>query len=293
MNRFGLRFLVWWCWISGGILVAGVGWVIGFVLLRGLPALDLRLLFGSAPPWQALLGRAPVFNGLYPAVLGTVTLVVVAVGLAAPIGMATGIYLAEFARGRAKQVMSLFFDVLAGIPSIVIGLSGFSLSIFLHRAVSPRLGPCLLISALALALLVLPYLIRATQTALEALPAETRLTAVSLGADRIQNLCWVLLPNSLNGILSGVILAIGRCAEDTAVILLTGVVATAGVPRSLFDSYEALPFYIYYVSTQYADAADLERAFGAAVILLGVCLVLFAAAFVIRHLVGARALTRG
>lgn len=293
MNRFGIRSLVLWSWLSGLILVAGVGWVIGFVVLHGFPAIDLRLLFGSAPPWRALLGKVPVFNGLYPAVLGTVVLVVVAVGLAAPIGMAAGIYLAEFSRGRTKQALSLFFDVLAGIPSIVIGLFGFSLSIFLHRNVSPRLGPCLLISALALAILVLPYLIRATQTALEALPAEMRLTAVSLGADRIQNLWWVLLPNSLNGIVSGIILAIGRCAEDTAVILLTGVVATAGIPRSLFDSYEALPFYIYYVSTQYADAAELERGFGAALILLGVCLVLFAGALLIRHLVGDRALIHG
>ena len=140
-----------------------------------------------------------------------------------------------------KKLFGSLFDILAGIPSIVIGLFGFSLSIFLHKHFSDRFGPCLLISALSLAVLVIPYIVRSTQMSLEELSSDIRKTALALGATRLQNIAYVLIPNALSGISSGVFLAIGRCAEDTAVILLTGVVATAGVPSSLLSQYEALP----------------------------------------------------
>ena len=108
----------------------------------------------------------------------------------------------------------------------------------------------------------------------------------------MQNLFRVLLPQSLPGLLSGIILAIGRCAEDTAVIMLTGVVASAGVPQSLLSNYEALPFYIYYVSSQYADQRELATGYGASILLLLICLLLFCLAFVIRKGVTYRALYR-
>ncbi|MCG8333665.1 MAG: phosphate ABC transporter permease, partial [Proteobacteria bacterium] len=90
------------------------------------------------------------------------------------------------------------------------------------------------------------------------------------------------LPRSMNGIVSGIVLSIGRCAEDTAVIMLTGVVATAGIPKSLFGSYEALPFYIYYISSQYSDQQELQKGFGAALILLALCGMLLALALLIK-----------
>jgi phosphate transport system permease protein len=202
-------------------------------------------------------------------------LVLVSVAVALPVGLATGVYLAEYTRGRIKALLSLLFDVLAGIPSIVIGLCGFSLAIFLHHRLSRHIYPCLLISALALAFLVLPYLIRSTQTALESLPFHDRITAPALGATRLQNISHVLLPRALPSIASGIVLAIGRCAEDTAVIMLTGAVASAGVPKGLLHHYEALPFFIYYISSQYTDAAELSQGYGAAIILLVLCLILF------------------
>jgi phosphate transport system permease protein len=174
-----------------------------------------------------------------------------------------------------KKVVGGLFDILAGIPSIVVGLYGFSIAIFLHHHFSDRIGPCLLISALSLGVLVLPYIVRSTQTSLEELPAHIRYTAMALGATRLQNIAYVLIPNALSGISSGVILAIGRCAEDTAVILLTGVVATAGVPSSLLAQYEALPFYIYYISSQYTNPAELSNGYGACLVLLGICSLLF------------------
>jgi phosphate transport system permease protein len=141
----------------------------------------------------------------------------------------------------------------------------------------------LLISALSLAFLVLPYLIRSTQTALESLPARERITALALGAGRLQNIRLVLLPRALNGIVSGIILAIGRCAEDTAVIMLTGAVASAGMPASFLEAYEALPFTIYYLSSQYMDQQELLNGYGAAIILLVVCSGLFVLSFTIKR----------
>ena len=139
---------------------------------------------------------------------------------------------------------------------------------------------------------MLPYLIRTTQTALESLPAQSRMTALALGASRLQNILHVLLPQTLPAMMSGVILAIGRCAEDTAVIMLTGVVASTGVPRSLLSHYEALPFHIYYISSQYSDQQELVTGYGAAILLLFICLLLFFAAFLIKKGLAYQALYR-
>jgi phosphate transport system permease protein len=282
MNAGVQRAILAWSWIASLALVAAVAAVIGFIVIKSLPVLGLGLVFGATDPLAALLLKKPVFDGLLPAMAGTLVLVLTAVGLALPMGLATGIYLAEYARGPLKAALSLLFDILAGIPSIVVGLLGFSLAIFLHNHLSDRIYPCLLISALALAFLVLPYLIRSTQTALEGLPAKERITAPSLGATKLQNIRFVLVPRAMDGILSGVILAIGRSAEDTAVIMLTGVVATAGIPRSLLGAYEALPFYIYYIASQYTDRQELLKGYGAAVILLLLCGALFLFSFVLK-----------
>jgi phosphate transport system permease protein len=283
MNTKVQRVIVLWSWVSSLTLAAAVGSIIGFLIWKGVPALNLRLIFGQTDPLAALLLQQPVFNGLLPAIIGTLLLVVTAVGLALPVGLCAGVYLAEYCPGRLKGHLSLLFDILAGIPSIVVGLCGFSMAIFLHHHFSHRIYPCLLISALSLSFLVLPYLIRSTQSALESLPVGVRIAAPALGASRLQNICFVLLPGALDGITSGVILAIGRCAEDTAVIMLTGAVAMAGIPGSFFDSYEALPFFIYYISSQYMDQQELLSGYGAAIILLLLCGGLFFLSAVIKN----------
>ncbi len=269
-------------WVAGLTLLTAVFLLIGYLFFKGFQTIKLSLVFGDTPPLRAILLQERVFDGLFPAIAGTLVLVVLSIILALPLGVATGIYLAEYAEARMKRVLDAFFDVLAGIPSIVVGLFGFSFAVFLHKHYSDRIGPCLLISSLALSFLVLPYIIRTTQAALEGIPRDIRLTALALGATRFQNIFLVLVPKSLVGIMSGIILAIGRCAEDTAVIMLTGAVATAGLPRSIFSQYEALPFYIYYISSQYANPEELMRGYGASIILLILCAVLFSVAYGIR-----------
>jgi phosphate transport system permease protein len=245
-----------WAWFSATLLAAGVVSLLGYLLIKGAGALSPALFFGDTAPVDALLLRQQVFDGIFPATVGTLVLVSPSVGMAVPAGVAAGIYMAEFASGRIQSIFGLFFDILAGIPSILVGLFGFTVAVFLHHHFSGQIAPCLLISALSLAFLVLPYLIRTTQTTLENLPRQVRITAPALGASTLQNVFYVLLPQSMPGIVSGIILSIGRCAEDTAVIMLTGVVASAGIPASLLSGYEALPFYIYLVDNQWVDCVS-------------------------------------
>jgi len=280
------RSFTLFAWLACGLLLSVTACFAGYLIKHGWSSLGTELIFGTTNPMDAILLKRPVLDGLFPAVMGTILLVVLSVSIAIPLGFFTGIFMAEFATERIKRWFGFFYDILAGAPSILVGLFGFSISIFLHRHVSENLFPCLLISALALAFLILPYLIRSTQTSLENLPPDVRLTALALGATPLQNLFYVLIPRCLPGILSGIVLSIGRCAEDTAVIMLTGVAASAGLPKSLLGNYEALPFYIYTISSQYMDSQELAKGYGAAIILFAVCACLFLLSFMIRNMLG-------
>jgi phosphate transport system permease protein len=283
------RLLSVFSWLCALVLFAGVSIIIGFLILKGWRSLNLGLIFADTRPWDAILLKRQVFGGLFPAMVGTFLLILLSVGIALPLGLCAGIYLAEYASPKARHVFGFMVELLAGTPSIVVGLFGFSITIFLHHFYNSRIYPCLLISALSLAFLVLPYIIKTTQGAIKRIPLLTRLTAPGLGATKLQNVVLVLLPLALSDIISGVVLAIGRCAEDTAVIMLTGVVATAGVPKSLFSSFEALPFYIYYTASEYTDPAELVKGYGAALILLLICSVLFVFAHLIKTLIDRKA----
>lgn len=157
--------------------------LMAFLLWRGLPGWSLGF-FGDTPPFAALLDGAPVFDGLWPACLETLALVALAAVIAIPVGVASGIYLAEYASGRLRQVFSFCVDLLAGIPSILMGLFGFALILLLRKTVAPLTSTGLLLSALCLALLVLPYLISTTRLSMESLPQDLRLAGACLGLTR-------------------------------------------------------------------------------------------------------------
>ncbi len=255
----------WGAVLALGAILAGFVFFLG---QKGLPTLGPDLLFGSNPAWEALTGRLPVWDGIWPACVGTLLLVMLASLTAIPLGIAAGIYLAAYASRTEKKIYGFLVDLLAGMPSILMGLFGFALILFLRKTLLPAANTGLLLAAGCLAFLVLPYLILTTQTALEGLPPSLQLTGLSLGLTPWQNLSRILLPAATRGIMSGVILAVGRAAEDTAVILLTGVVANAGLPQSWTDKFEALPFAIYYLAAEHRNVAELNRGFGAAVVLL-------------------------
>jgi phosphate transport system permease protein len=255
-------------WGAPVLVLAALALLLGSLLANGLPALSARLFFGDAPALAALLGRVPVFEGIWPACVGTLCLVALSCSLAIPLGVASGVYMAEYAPPRLRAPMAFATDLLAGIPSILMGLFGFALILLLRQTLAPDAKTGLWLSAVCLAVLVLPYTINTTRAALEGLPRELRLAAPSLGLNRNQGVFSVLLPAASRGLMGGVVLSIGRAAEDTAVILLTGVVANAGLPRGLLDKYEALPFRIYYTAAEYQNPQQLAQGFATALVLL-------------------------
>ena len=269
MRKWFDRSFVWYSWLASMGLLAMVAVLIAFLLHRGAGTLSPQLLFGDTAWWPAVTGRQPVFDGLWPAIVGTLLLVAGASALAIPIGIGGGIYLAEFARGRLGRIFSLLVDILSGVPSIIMGLFGFTAILFLRRNLFPEATDGLLLAMVCIALLVLPYLIRTTESALRGIATPVRLTGPGLGLSHWQTIRHVLLPASSRGILSGAILAVGRAAEDTAVIMLTGVVANSGIPGGLTDKFEALPFNIFYLTAEHRTPEQLDLAFGASIILLG------------------------
>lgn len=245
-----------------------VGGLFVFLSVKGFPTLGAELFFGDTPAAAAVFGRQPVWDGLWPAFVGSLCLVGLTLCLALFPGVGCGVFLAEYASPRVKSLAGAAVDMLAGTPSIVMGLFGFTLILFLRRSVLPEANTCLLLAAGCLALLVLPVLIVSTREAIEAVPRDLKLTAISLGFTREQRIRHVQLPAAASGIWSGVVLALGRSAEDTAVIMLTGVVANAGLPAGVGAKFEALPFSIFYITAQYQTQEELVQAFGASLLLL-------------------------
>ncbi len=267
-SRYGDTCLRILSLLSSVVVTLSIACLLSILLWRGLPALNLELFFGSTPPWAAITGRMPVWEGIWPACAGTLALVVVTMLLVTGPGIGCGIYLAVYASPRMRNAVGFCMDLLAGVPSIVMGIFGFTLIIFLRHTIFPEASPGILLAGGCLSLLVLPSLTVTTHSAIEGLPPMLRLTGTTLGFSTAQTLRHVLLPQASRGILGGVMLAMGRAAEDTAVILLTGVVANGGVPSGLGTRFEALPFSIYYTAAQYQTPEELTRGFGAALVLL-------------------------
>ncbi|MDK2922035.1 MAG: phosphate transport system permease protein [Desulfonauticus sp.] len=262
-------------WCGLGYLLSGLAILGYFLATKGILALNKSLFWGDAPIYLAIVGKYPVWDGIWPAMVGTFMLVFISTLISVPLGIGCGIYLTFFLKGRLKAIFNFCLDLLAGIPSIVMGLFGFVLILFLRRTIFPRANTSLLLAGFCLALLVLPYIIRTTQNAFLSLSEEQRLIGPSLGFSYWQNFWFVLLPQASKGILSGIILAMGRTAEDTAVILLTGVVANAGMFQGLTDKFEALPFYIYYTAAEFRSPEDLQKGFASCIILLILTSMLF------------------
>lgn len=260
----------------------------GFIVYKGFAALSLKLIFDDVAAWDALLLKTRVFDGIFNAIIGSFLVVGLAMVFALPLGFLTGLYLFLYASKRIRAVLGFLCDILSSIPSIVIGLFGLSITIFLHKNHFASLYPSLLVSSLCLGVLVIPYIIKMTDLALMGIPKGLSGIGLTLGATRLQNLFYVQLPVASKEILSGIILAIGRAVEDTAVIMMTGAVAMAGIPGSWLHKYEALPFFIYHISSEYANQEQLNQGFGAAIVLLVLSLFLFFMAIVLHKMISKR-----
>lgn len=255
-------------WLSFFTVSFGILSLVIFLIIRGISSLNLRLIFGTVPILEAVTGARPVWDGIWPAMAGTLLLLFVTMAIVIVPGISCGLWLSCFASERGRSVVGECVNVLAGIPSIVMGLFGLEVIILLRRTFLPNGKTCLLLSAFCLAVLVMPALVTAVRSAADSVPHGLKVTAYALGMSEAQTVRHIIIPSAAPGILGGVILAMGRAMEDTAVIMLTGVVANAGLPTGLTGKFEALPFRIYYTSAQYTGAEELAQGFGTALLLL-------------------------
>jgi phosphate transport system permease protein len=185
-------------------------------------------------------------GGIFPAILGTLLLTLGAVLVALPLGVASAIYLSEYAReGNVVRIVRLGIQNLAGVPSVVFGLFGLGLFV-----VFLGWGTSLLAGAVTLGFLILPVIIGASEEALRQVPSTFREASLALGATQWQTIRKVVLPAALPGILTGSILGIGRAAGETAPIMFTAATFyTLNLPRSPLDPIMALPYHVYVLAT--------------------------------------------
>lgn len=250
--------------------------IVGYLFYEAWPILSLDFLF--TVPRQGM--RA---GGIWSPLLGTLYLVVISLVIATPIGVLAAIFLNEYARESwFTRVINLAVVNLAGVPSIVHALFGLgAFVLFAH------LGKSILAASLTLAIMTLPVIIASTKEALASVPMAFREACWNVGATRWQTIQHVVLPNSISGILTGVILQVSRAAGETAPIMFTGTVFFKAIPEDklfaygLFDQCMALSMHLFTISTQ---VPDLPKAlpYGTAVVLLGVVLFVNALAIALR-----------
>lgn len=241
------------------IIVLVIAYILLDILIKGIPALSLGFIF-DAPIKSGAEG------GIFPAILGTVYLVLLTIAVALPLGMFTAIYLTEYAKQNfITRGLRLAVVTLAGIPSIVFGLFGLGLFVLFLN-----FGTSLLSGSLTLAFLILPTIIVSSEEALKSVPQYMREASLALGATKWQTIYKSVLPSALPGMLTGAILGIGRAAGETAPILLTAAAFfIPSLPQSIFDQVMALPYHLYILTTQHPDAARIENMqYGTALVLI-------------------------
>ena len=250
--------------------------IIAFLVVKAWPSLSLAFLI--EPP-----RNMQTEGGIWPALIGTIYLVVVALFAAAPVGVLAAVYLNEYATDNwFTRLVNLAVINLAGVPSIVHAL--FSLGAFVLAA---GLGQSVIAASLTLAVMTLPVVIASTREALVAVPRSFREACWNVGATRWQTIRAVVLPNAISGILTGVILQVSRTAGETAPILFTGAVMYKAVekgdllPYRLTESCMALATHLYNLATQINGAPESLQ-FATATVLLGAVLLVNSTAIALR-----------
>jgi len=255
---------------AGGLSIIILPVIVIWVAINGAGALSWDFL--TLPPYRLVQG------GIYPQMIGSIYLVALSTLFAAPLGIASAIYLSEYAPNNViTQTVRFFTESLAGIPSIVIGLFGLEFLVYdLHLKTS------LLAGALSLSIMMLPWTIRASEEAIKVVPRDFREASLALGATKWQTILRVVIPAALPGIITGVLLGMGKAIGETAIIWLTAGSGSEGfVPASLQAPTGSLPMYIYLVATQ--AVSGVQHAYGAALVLIALFLSISVSALLLRN----------
>lgn len=237
-----------------GILIA----IVGFIFIKGIGKINLNFLISDY--------SAKGDGGILPMVVTTLYTIILSLAVATPIGVLSAVYLQEYAKqGKIVKFIKFATESLAGIPSIVYGLFG---GIFF--VVSLKMGYSILAGSLTVAIIILPTIIRTTEEALKTVPQSYREASLGLGATKFQTLYKVILPSCVSGILSGVILSVGRIIGESAAILLTaGTVAK--MPSTILSSARTLTVHAYLTAS---ESGDIETAAAVGIVLIVIVLAL-------------------
>ena len=246
---FVLRCFVY---LSAALTVGALGFLIAYILIKGVPHLSLDLF-----AWEYTSDNC----SMMPAIINTLEMTFLALLIAVPFGIGSAIYLVEYAKRGNKlvEVVRITTETLTGIPSIVYGLFGM---LFFVNKLQWRLS--IMAGACTLAIMVLPVIMRTTEEALIAVPDSYREGSFGLGAGKLRTVFQIVLPSAMPGILSGVILAVGRIVGETAALIYTAG-TVAGGATDLFSSGRTLAIHMYCLSS---EGMHIDQAYATAVVLL-------------------------
>ena len=254
-----------------GVVVIILVVIVYDIVSKGLPALSLDFLFGY--PEDGGMG-----GGIFPAIVGTIQLVVGTMVIAFPLGIISGVYLAEYAKNtRSTRIIREAIDILNGTPSVVFGLFGMA-ALVIYLGV----GYALIAGCITLAFMVLPVIIRTTEEAILAVPRELREASLAMGASKWETTMKVVIPAAFGGVVTGLILSLGRAAGETAPIMFTAaVVFRSSISLSLLDPVMALPYHLYFLASEVPGSSVMQ--YGTAMVLLLMVLFIFAMASIVRY----------
>lgn len=238
--------------------------ILGFIIIKGASVISWDFLTKS--PEEGMTS-----GGIYPAIVGTLYLVLGSSLISFPIGVMSGIFMNEYAtNGKITKFIRIMTNNLSGVPSVVFGL--FGMALFVNTL---GFGDSIIAGSLTLALLSLPLVIRTTEEALKSIDDSFRHGSLALGATKLQTIRKVILPMAFPNIITGLILSVGRVSGETAPILFTvAAYFLPQVPGSIFDQCMALPYHLYVISTSGTDVeASRGMAYGTALVLIAIVLI--------------------
>lgn len=266
-----------------GIAVVGIlFWILGFIIYNGIGVINWEFL--TSAPTEGMTS-----GGIFPAIVGTMYLIIGSMIFAFPLGVMSAIYTNEYAGNSwIVKFIRVMTNNLGSIPSIVFGL--FGMALFVNTL---GFGDSIIAGSLTLGLLVLPLIIRTTEEALKAVPDSYRTGSLALGATKLQTIRRVVLPAALPNITTGLILSIGRVSGETAPILFTvAAYFLPKLPESMYDQVMALPYHLYVIATSGTDIeASRPIAYGTALVLIAMVLFMNILATVLRRYFGKKVKT--
>ena len=258
LNQPGSLIMFLITWLAAILTMAVIVFLVAYILIKGIPNIKPSLF-----AWEYNSENV----SMMPAIINTVTMTAVSLLLAVPIGIFSAIYLTEYAkRGNPLvKIVRVTTETLAGIPSIVFGLFGYLIFVIFFG-----LNQSMLSGALTLAIMILPTIMRTTEEAILSVPDSFREGSFGLGAGRLRTVFKVVLPSAVPGILSGIILSIGRIVGETAALIYTSG-TVAGIPKDLLHSGRTLSIHMYALLS---EGLYMEQAYATAVVLLILVLVI-------------------